>query len=163
MSDQQSIYSDSVNPRSVEDGLEFEDFAVLQLNTKGFNIHINRSRKFQINNGDSLQGIEFKRDNLCLRTERLSIETAERVNLMRPWVLSGILKEDGCWGYCQGNLMTFWLFNKKDLRRLERWGRNGNAPLLFDETPTVRKFYLPTRLADEICILKFPEDWSHES
>lgn len=160
MDDLQSQYRDSKNPRSVEDGTEFEDFACEKLVSKGIIVRIARSRKYQTTVGDSAQGLEFKRDNRCLETGQLSIEFGERVNKERPWVKSGILKNDHCWAYIQGNHSAFWAFNKSQLVMLYEWALNGSTPLEFHEKETVRTFYISLALADEMCFLKYPRDWS---
>jgi hypothetical protein len=160
MDNLQEQYRDSKNPRSVEDGTEFEDFACEKLASKGIIVRIARSRKYQTTVGDSAQGLEFKLDRKCLETNRLSIEYGERVNLSRPWVDSGILKEDGCWAYVQGNFSEFWVFGKTLMVMLYQWGIIGSTPFVFHEKPTIRTFYLPLELADEVCILKYPRDWT---
>lgn len=154
----QGNYRDSVNPNSVAQGNEFEEFVKTKLFWKGICIGITRKASDQFRYGDSKEGVEIKRDNIFPSSHRLSIEVCERTNVNRAWVLSGILKDDNCWAYVQGNLSTFWVFSKGELKRIF-WAtiRESFGPL--DETATVRKFYITVENADEICILKYPRDW----
>lgn len=158
-SELQKVYSDSPNPNSVEEGLEFEDFAREQIIRKGIVVHVNRSARAQFAQGDAAQGVEFKRDNRCTDTGRLSIEYEERVNTSRMWVKAGVLRDDDVWLYVQGNEKRFWAFSKKMLAHMHRLSSSGDLPLESGEIATLRKFYVPIKLADEICLFRYPDDF----
>jgi hypothetical protein len=157
----QALYPSSPNAHSVEDGHEFEDFARDVLISRGIIVHTNKSAKFQIGQGENPQGIEFKRDNWCTKTRRLSIEYAEKRDARNQrWADSGILV-GGIWLYVQGNESAFYVFGIRTLRNLYDGWRAGELSLDAHDEPTVRAFYLPFAIADSLCDLKYPEDFEN--
>lgn len=148
------MYPDSKNGNSFGDGLEFQDYVVEQFNKWGFYIQLHSSKLYQFTRGESVQRVEIKLDNRCTETRRLSIEVGERTALNRSWVSSGIYRDDNTAFYIQGNRRCIYLFDRKVLIRVHKKMHHGRYEESPRERPTVRKFYLPFGVADEICIAK---------
>lgn len=145
-----ALYKDSKNKRSFEQGMEFQDFVVEQMNKWGFYIQIHCSKKYQFDKGESVQRCEIKLDNRCTETGRLSIEVQERTSLNGAWVSSGIYREDNTVFYIQGNWCRFFVFAKKSLVDYHQRVRNG----AYEQGPdTIRKFYLPLADAERLSII----------
>ena len=71
-------YPDAKHPNEFQRGLEFEDFVKEYLaKNMGWVITTYSSKAYQFSEGESIQGFEFKLDNPCTETGRLSIEIAE--------------------------------------------------------------------------------------
>ena len=100
-----SRYPDSVNKQSITEGTEFQDFVMDALQSRlGLSISVYGSKAFQLMKGESVQGIEIKLDNWWTRTDRLSIEIAEKSRRENPYyVWSGIFAPNKTWLYIQGN------------------------------------------------------------
>ncbi len=99
--------------------------------------------------GESLQGCEVKLDNRCIETGRLSIEVEEKSHRDMPvWTASGIRKSDNSWAYIQGNYELIFLFSKKWLIRYQ----DEKRPKVDESHGTVRKFYLPMKIALIGCV-----------
>ncbi|MEW6016479.1 MAG: hypothetical protein AB1760_00230 [Pseudomonadota bacterium] len=136
-------YPDSKNPRSFEDGLEFQDFVADTLCRElGLAISNFSSRRYQYRFGENKQGIEIKLDRRMLETGNVSIEVGEKSRASNAnYVPSGILRNDNSWLYVQGNREMFFIFSKKRLVDLYNTNR-----YRVDELPTIRRFLMP--LAD---------------
>jgi len=137
-------YPDSNLIHPFEDGMEFQDFVVDLLREElGIVITNYSSQLYQFGNGENKQGIEIKKDGTSVRTDRLSIEIAEKSRAANPhWVESGIYRNDNSWLYIQGNFNQVFIFCKNILRLLHKSGRyeEHEAP---KDNPTLRAFYLP--------------------
>jgi hypothetical protein len=136
----QQKYKDSRNPKSVQDGLEFQDFVIDKCKEHfGLVIQCYSSQKYQSAKGESVDGTEIKFDRHCTNTGRLSIEVEERSSEDKLfWWPSGIDSKDRSRTYVQGNLVRFWVFDTDDLRKY--WVTE--APEIHENTPTVRSFYV---------------------
>lgn len=152
------LYPHSKNGNSFGDGLEFQDFVVEQFNKWGFYIQLHSSKLYQLTRGESVQRVEIKLDNRCTETGRLSIEVGERTALDRPWVSSGIYRNDNTSFYVQGNRERLYLFDRKVLIRVHQKMHAGRYEESPRERPTVRKFYLPFSVADVICIARIVQE-----
>lgn len=148
------MYPDSKNDNSFADGLEFQDFVVEQFNKWGFYIQLHASKRYQFERGESVQRAEIKLDRRCIETGRLSIEVGERTGTARPWVTSGIYREDSTAFYIQGCYEVLYMFDKRVLQRYHRIAMKSRYYESPRENPTVRKFYLPFGVADQNCIIK---------
>lgn len=148
-------YPDAKRPTTFEEGLLYQDFVVQQLAERlGLNVQVYSSLRYQLQRGESIQGIEIKLDILCTETGRLSIEIAEKARADMPtFVPSGIFRNDNTWLYIQGNYQRLYVFPKKLLQRVYY----GHFARLFPraipkpkviELPTIRKFYLDLKDAD---------------
>ncbi len=142
------IYPDAIRPTTFQEGQEFEDFVCLQLaEKKKLYIQNLKAKRFQLQLGENLQGVEIKLDNLCTRTGRLSIEVAEKSKATNPnWIPSGIYRNDNSWLYIQGNREKFWCFTVKQLKRYEVV----NKPRREQARGTVLKFYISIKAADDL-------------
>lgn len=145
-----TLYKDSKNIRSFEQGMEFQDFVVEQMNRWGFYIQLHSSRFYQFKRGESVQRCEIKLDNRCTETGRLSIEVQERTSIQSKWVPSGIYRDDNTVFYIQGNWARLFLFAKKTLIDYHQNTFGGE----YEEGPaTIRKFYLPISEAKDLAII----------
>ena len=137
-------YPDCPDPNSFENGLEFQDYVIDALRGLGIIVQTYASKSYQYRKGESAQGVEIKLDSRCTETGRLSIEIAEKTtDLNKPWIPSGIYRSDNTWLYVQGNRHIVFVFPKNVLLMLHKSGKYEEA-----ETLTVKKFYLPMKLAE---------------
>lgn len=169
-----SRYPDSVNKRSITEGTEFQDFVLKTLQSRmGLSLSIYGSKAYQFMEGESVQGIEIKRDNYWTRTDQLSIELAEKSRATNGYyVWSGIYRPDNTWLYIQGNANGFYIFMKHHLRWVYEQrtaaGRAGITPAKYKGVnpdlpwnkgrtdrqmevsikPTIISYYLPKEFAD---------------
>jgi len=139
-------YPDAPRANTFQCGLEFQDFVCQLLAREHIILQNMHSRTFQISVGENLQGFEIKFDGRCSDTGRLSIEVAEKSRdiASRPWVPSGIMRDDRTWLYIQGNHEVLFVFAKNWLRR---WYAE-KEPETMEKFGTVRTFYLPIEVAE---------------
>ena len=149
-----TAYPHSKNGQSFEQGMEFQDWVVEQLNKRGFYIQLHSSKRYQFDRGESVQMAEIKLDNRFLETGRLSIEIGERTAVGKLWVASGIYRSDNTVFYIQGNWSRIYLFDKRVLQRYHANELGGHYEESPRENPTVRKFYMQLQMADELCIFR---------
>lgn len=139
---------------SLEVGNTFQDFVCIELAKQSIILQNINSKKFQYEIGENLQGFEIKFDGTSLKTNRLSIEVAEKVNgYADMWTESGIYRNDNSWLYIQGNYSFIWIFPKNVLQGLHKSGKYEIAQHP-KEFPTLNKFYLPFDIADKWCAKK---------
>ncbi len=134
------LYPDSKDPKSYQSGLEFQDFVCELLREQlGIVITNYQSQRFQFGVGENKQGIEIKLDRDILRTNNVSIETAEKTRANNPnYAPSGIYRNDNSWLYIQGNWDIVFIFSKNTLRLLHKSGR-----YKINTLPTLKSFLLP--------------------
>ncbi len=131
------VYPDAKTSTSFRDGLEFQDFAIIQLARRGLWVQCFSSKKYQ-RLGEGPQGVEFKLDRRCSETGRLSIEIAEKSRADMPeWTASGIWRTDNTWLYAQGNETIIFVFARNWLRR---WAKGRTVE---ENSPTIRSNFLP--------------------
>lgn len=117
----------------------------------GILLQVNTSTRYQFEQGESRQQIEVKLDRPCTETGNLSIEIAERRAVkVAVWTSSGIYSKTMPILYAQGNYTVLYLFKTKDLLDYHK-GRLRGA---YKELETIRKFHLPLRDAEQLCITK---------
>jgi len=149
----QAHYPDSPNPKSVEDGLKFQDFMMDWLRKEGIFFSSYVSRDYQYKKGESPQRIEIKFDQDCSNTGRLSVEVAERSSTkIQLWTPSGIFRDDNAWWYIQGNYTIAYLFNKNTLKEYFLGIRHKETQKKFG---TIETFYMGLRDAERLCVHKF--------
>lgn len=105
----------------LKDGLEYQDFIADQLRKADPCIIIGAysSRKYQLEHGESMSGIEIKYDMKMKSTGNLYIETAEKSNaLISDYTPSGIMRDDNTWLYLIGDYEEAFLFSKKQLKMI---------------------------------------------
>jgi len=111
----------------------------------GWVIQVNSSKAYQFMKGESIQHFEFKLDDRCIDTNRLSIEIAEKSRKEMPnWTPSGIYRNDGTIFYIHGNYTAFWIFFVK---HLQFWHKV-KKPEITEKFGTIKTFYLPIEIAD---------------
>lgn len=148
----------SIHQDSLETGLQFQDFISEKFpEIMGFNISIFQSKKYQIEKGESLQGIEIKYDARSTgdctyyknkATNNVGIEVFEKTNKdKKMWTESGILRDDNTWLYVVGNYHQAWLFSKKRLVELYKANRYDVRQTL----PTIKTMLMPISQADRHC------------
>lgn len=146
----QDRYPHSPNVNSVADGMEYQDHMMRWLLEIGILVQVNQSAAYQLNAGESPQQVEIKLDRRCTETSRLSIEVAERSKAYGLWVASGIYAKPGSFFYVQGNYTVAYVFETRALQEYHQVRERGR----FEEMPTIRKFYLSLRDAEQLCIRK---------
>ena len=149
------VYPDAKSPTSFQDGMEYQDFVCVRLARYHVILQNIASKKFQYEVGENLQGFEIKLDRRCLETGRLSIEVAEKTAVSNSiWVPSGIKRNDNSWLYIQGNYDIIFIFGKKLLCAYQR----KKEPEIYESLGTVRKFYLPLKVARHLAALVIEKD-----
>lgn len=139
-------YPDAKHHNEFERGLKYQDFVMNTLAKRlGWVIQVNSSKAYQFAEGESIQGFEFKLDDRCTETNRLSIEVAEKSKKdIRIWTPSGICRKDNTIFYIQGNYTSFWIFFVKHLRD---W-YDRTHPEVIEKFGTIQTCYMPIQLAD---------------
>lgn len=99
----------------LQKGYEYERYIYQKFKEKGIELSFFNSKIGQYNQGETVQGIEIKHDLMFEKTGNLYIEYSERVNNLKEWVNSGILKSDNTIYYLIGNYNEFFIFEKKQL------------------------------------------------
>jgi len=140
---EQSRYPDSKNNDSIEEGKEYQDLVIIECLRRGIPVSTFSSKKYQLEKGEGITRQEIKLDDWCTTSDRLSIETDERIAIDRSWVKSGIYADDNSIWYIQGNQYIVFIFSKKILRLLHESLRNGQPKYERKEELTLRSFYLP--------------------
>lgn len=133
--------------KKLRDGQEYQDYVAVQLYKRGIVIQNILSRKLQLRK-ENLMGLEIKFDEKFGKTRRLYIEIAEKSHPDNPeYVPSGVFREDNNWLFGIGNYEEFFVFGKKQLRRLY----NENPPWLYRPQPksTSKAFCIPEKQAKE--------------
>jgi hypothetical protein len=150
MSTQPDYYADKL-----KEGQEFQDYCSVVFHQKlGIVISNFQSRRYQIDRGENIQGIEIKRDSRFRETGNLYIEVAEKSNPSRAeFVASGFERGDNSWLYAIGDERTIWIFNPKWLRHV-----CGSKTLRRVQIPTSIGYLLPVELADKCCIHRIDID-----
>ncbi len=115
------------------------------------------TRDDQYRKGETKEGVEVKFDDLIFfycKTGRLYIETWERgegeIYEGRPYVESGIWRQDNTTVWLQGDYDIWFLFSKAKLVWLEKL----DPPFLFrpKPTPTSKGFCIPIKNAKILCL-----------
>lgn len=102
-----------------EDDLQFQDYAMQLLYKAGMPICIYGSKKYQIKVGESIGRVEIKHDKKMKNKEgnwgNVFIEYAERHDPEKPFVYSGILRDDNTLFYMIGDYERTFLLGKFQL------------------------------------------------
>ena len=103
----------------LEEGKLFQDWIQKKLLHHGLIVMLNTSEKYQKDIGESLSGIEIKKDTRFKETGNLFIEVAEKSDPLYPnYIPSGIYRNDNSWLYCIGDYQEVFLLPKKILQIL---------------------------------------------
>jgi hypothetical protein len=136
-------------------GMEYQDKVCILLARYNIILQNINSKKFQYTVGENLQGFEIKQDKTSIKTNRYSIEIAEKQNgINNKWIDSGIFRNDNSFIYIQGNDLFFHMFSKNLLIGIFKT-KNKQIEEYPKDNPTVRKWYLSFLEADKYCIKKF--------
>jgi len=151
---QEGKYPDSQNKDSFEEGLEYQDLVMDALAKHGWIIQNYTSKKGQFTKGENRQNWEIKLDKTSETSGRLSIEIAEKTAVDRPWVKSGIYRNDSLL-YIHGNRNTIWIFQTYMLKCLHRKTEKDGTKRYQEHTEkTIQGFFLPFTDADQYAILR---------
>ena len=120
-------------------GQEYQDFIGDVLCKRGLTIRNYTSRKFQLNKGENLIGLEIKHDKQISVYGNLFIEVAERRDLCMPYFPSGIYAGDTLL-YLIGDRERYFLFATNTLRAIHR---SGKYPVITIRRNTSQGFKLP--------------------
>ncbi|MBQ1790376.1 MAG: hypothetical protein II008_09370 [Oscillospiraceae bacterium] len=143
-------------------GLEYQDFVIDQLCKHGIFIGAYSSRKYQLEKGESVSGIEIKYDGKMKGTGNLYIEVEEKSDEQVPnYSSSGIFRKDNTWLYLIGNYDEAFMFSKVQLQRvylhnlqnMKRGEPLWNGVRLV-ETPTSRGFTYNVEVAKSKSVIK---------
>lgn len=156
--DKMKYKGNNVHQDSLETGLQFQDFISQKFpEIMGFNISIFQSKKYQMERGESVQGVEIKYDARSTgdctyyknkATNNVGIEVFEKSSRnQKVWTKSGILRKDNTWLYVVGNYHQAWLFSKKRLVELYHAKRYNIVQTL----PTIKTMLMPLSQADRHC------------
>ncbi|MDR1492034.1 MAG: hypothetical protein LBT05_04855 [Planctomycetaceae bacterium] len=120
-------------------GQEYQDFVGDILCKRGFALRNYTSRKYQLNKGENLIGLEIKYDSQISVYGNLYIEVAERRDTSMPFFPSGIYAA-GSTFYLIGDYERYFLFATNTLRGVHQFGR---YPMITIARETSRGFKLP--------------------
>jgi len=128
----------------LQQGLEFQDFVAVKFAFLGIPITGFSSKKYQYKKGENLQGFEIKNDGSFRKTGNLWIEVEERTATDRPYVESGILRNDNTRFYVIGDYEGVFLIQKKVLKKFMT-----KFDIRENNMRTSKGFLLPVRYANE--------------
>jgi hypothetical protein len=138
--EQRNYYTQQLN-----DGLEYQDFICDLLYRLGIPLLSYSSKKYQIEKGENKAGFEIKYDKQFAKTTNLWIECYERVIPDKPYVPSGIFRDDWTWLYVIGDYRMIFVFPKKTLRTLYRASQQNGEMFLRENTRKTSKGLLLTQ------------------
>lgn len=146
------IYPDAPMETSYDEAMEYQDFvADILCERLGIVVTNYSSRRYQINRGESKQGIEIKLDKRIVANGNVSIEVYEKSKARNEyWIKSGILRDDNTWLYVQGNYDYIFIFSKKVLIDLYE---KQYKDYVWEPKSTIKTFLLPFNEAKKNCHL----------
>lgn len=111
----------------LEEILIYQDFITIQLLKQlGWSLNQLASKKYNIDVGESMSGIEIKNDKRMSETGNLYIETEEHHYQSEKFVPSGVNRKDNTILWCIGDDKVAYIMVKKQLKFLcdnyERFG-----------------------------------------
>lgn len=109
---------------SNEIGSRYQDIVSRELLKIGIVVQCHTSSFFQLNYGESPQGIEIKHDSKVATTGNLYFEFSAINKNGDQFVNGGIEKQDNAWLYVIGNGKECWVFSKKQLKLLLKQVQN---------------------------------------
>lgn len=136
-----NYYSEKLNQ-----GLEYQDYITEQLYKCGLPLINYSSKKYQFTKGENILGVEIKFDDKYDKTGNLYIEVAERSNINKNYVTSGIFRNDNTWLYIQGNYNIAFIFFKTQLQLLSR-----KLPIFEISLKTSKGFLLKNDMINKYC------------
>ena len=147
-------YPDSKHADSFALGVQYQNkISDMVRKLYGINLHIYPDKQRQISIGEDNEGYEIKLDANIKHSKRISIETAEKSReSRREFYPSGIFRKDNTNYYIQGFDDFAWIFYKDDIRR---YYKQNNPEIINDNPPTIEKFYISLKDANDLCIHAF--------
>jgi hypothetical protein len=135
-------------------GLQYQDFMCDLLYQLGIPLLSYSSKMYQIKKGENKAGFEIKFDQMFARTGNLWIEFEERSVTDKPYIQSGIFRDDWTWLYLIGDYSTIFIFPKKFLRAyFTACQQNGKIRILENNRKTSKGFLLSRADAEYYAIL----------
>jgi hypothetical protein len=136
----------------LEAGQQYQDRVMAVLYRIGIVALCYSSKMNQYTQGESITGIEIKYDRKWRTSGNLYIETHERTTTDRPFVKSGILREDNTWLWAIGDDSKLFLIGKKQLLLAYRMGKYRTVV-----TATSKGFLLPVEDAEQYLAVRTVE------
>ena len=99
----------------LEETYQFQDFVQELLYKSGMPICCYASKKYNIEKGESIGGVEIKHDKRMKDTGNIYIEFAEKHYQSERYVYSGILRKDNTTFYAIGDFHLVLLLSKEQL------------------------------------------------
>lgn len=132
--------------KDLAEGKKYEDYISTTLG-----IRVYQEEYEQYNLGESPIGIEIKNDKRMNETGNIFIETAEKRRAENPrWIPSGILRDNGDWGYLIGNEREAYLFTKERLKEIMK-----NKSIMTIAAQTSQGFLITIEEAQKYAIKKY--------
>ena len=141
-----------------EESCVFQDFLAGKLLPHGIILQSYTSKKYQLEHGESLNGIEIKLDKQFRKTNNFYLEIDERRGEKAPWVPSLLSKEDNSWLCIYGDYEEIYIFALTTLRRYyercihKKAQGDPDHSALFKSTKTSRGLLLPLSWAQHMTI-----------
>lgn len=135
-----------MNSQELEECLIYQDFITMQLYKLGWSVNQLASRKYNIEVGESIAGIEIKNDKRMSDTGNIYVELAEK-GQKGIFVQSGINRQDNTIFWCIGDFKTVYILVKKQLKYLcDNYQKFGFKTV---KTETSHGVLIPTKFLDE--------------
>ena len=135
--------------RELEQGLIYQDFATDVLYKHGICLNAYSSKKYNIEKGESVAGIEIKNDKNFRNTGNLYIELYERQSTSTDYIEGGVLRKDNTIIWFIGDFDEVFLLSKLRLRYLcNKYQEYG---FRYVETPTSKGVLIPVKYILENC------------
>ena len=104
-----------MDPEEFEETYQFQDYVEELLYFSGLPICCYSSKKYNIEKGESIAGVEIKHDKRMKETGNIYIEFAEKHYQDKKYVYSGILRKDNTTFYAIGDFHLVLLLSKEQL------------------------------------------------
>lgn len=147
----------------LQKGQEFETWVENEFKKYGVELGFYHDETGQFS-GENAYGIEIKHDMMLCKTGNVYIEYQERLKSNKPWVNSGILKQDNSQYWLIGDMRQYVIIKKIDLINIYKRLLNGNIItgckfVSEKENGTSKGFIIPFDLALRISFAKSIEEF----
>jgi len=139
----------------LELGAQFQDYCTSVLMTKGIIIMPFSSRKYQYEVGESASKHEIKYDMKFSETGNLYFETAERSDINKSFVDSGIYRKDNTLFVIIGDKDNFFMFHKKQLQNFFESTKQNVKKFREVNTGTSKGFVIPPSNISELILFHY--------
>ena len=136
-----------MSSEELEEVYIYQDFISIQLLKKlGWSINQLASRKYNIEVGESIAGVEIKNDKKMAETGNIYVELEELARTGK-FVPSGVNRQDNTLLWCIGDMKMAYILVKKQLKFLcDHYERFGFKKV---EAPTSKGILIPTKWLDQ--------------